>query len=191
MLLERRVVVRRLLVAAATLTASATTRPVLPAHAALNPYDNPNSFVPFDTRPCAKRTLLGGCEELSDSAPPRLQAEPLSQTGSKPAAPAPPANDYVQGLLTKSRDNADANAKEVREKTLANGMGGAISPFSSSRAVMTSDGLQLIKVSKFEALRDRGKVVLNANGLWEYAPGFDPLAPDPAPEASPKLFGFL
>ena len=80
-----------------------------------------------------------------------------------------PESEFVRGLLAKSGENAEVNARQVREKTLANGMGGAIGPFSNSRAILASDGnLELISLQRFEKLRDQGRIVENVNGLYVY-----------------------
>lgn len=128
----------------------------------------------FDARPCVRRTALGAC------------AEQGTGTALAPAAPAGPANgglriidatasrsaggdadesDYIRMLRKRSEENAEQNAAFVREKTLANGMGGAFGPFSKSAAVMRADGsIMILPVGKYERLKDRGFIVVAPSG---------------------------
>jgi hypothetical protein len=74
-------------------------------------------------------------------------------------------SDYIRMLRKRSADNAEENAAFVREKTLANGMGGAFGPFSKSAGVMRADGsIMVLPVGTYERLKDRGFIVVAPSG---------------------------
>jgi len=74
-----------------------------------------------------------------------------------------------------------ANAREVREKTLKNGMAGSFGPFSKEAAVMKADGsFEIVSIFKLEKWKDSGKVVVSKSGLDTWAPGFDAAAAEAA-----------
>lgn len=155
-------------------TCSVLDRRLLPPAIAAQRGEELNPPVMFDARPCVRRTALGAC------------AEQGTGTALAPAAPAGPANgglriidatasrsaggdadesDYIRMLRKRSEENAEQNAAFVREKTLANGMGGAFGPFSKSAAVMRADGsIMILPVGKYERLKDRGFIVVAPSG---------------------------
>ena len=97
--------------------------------------------------------------------------------------------DIVQKLLERTTTNAEANARLVKEKTVAAGMSGTYGPFAKSVPVMRVDGsFDDITFARFDKLKDRGKIVRTRTGLDAYVSGFDPDAPEPKPE---KLFGLF
>ena len=86
-------------------------------------------------------------------------------------------SELIRGLLARSRENADANAREVREKTLKNSLGSQFGPFSKDAPVMKPDGaFEVVRISALERYKDKDWVVKNSNGLDEWAPGFDKAA---------------
>ena len=97
------------------------------------------------------------------------------------AAPATEESELIRGLLARSRENADANAREVREKTLKNSLGSQFGPFSKDAPVMKPDGaFEVVRISALERYKDKNWVVKNRNGLDEWAPGFDKAAAEAA-----------
>jgi hypothetical protein len=89
----------------------------------------------------------------------------IDATASRSAGAEADESDYIRMLRKRSEQNAEANAALVREKTLANGMGGAFGPFSKSAAVMRADGsIMILPVGKYERLKDRGFIVVAPSG---------------------------
>lgn len=142
-----------------------------------------------DTFVCAKRTPLGACAEQVKAvkpAAPAPRAPVLEQTPEATAVPLAEESELIRGLLARSRENADANAREVREKTLKNSLSGQFGPFSKDAPVMKPDGaFEIVRISTLERYKDNKWVVTKSNGLNEWAPGFDKAAAEAA-EAKKK-----
>ena len=105
----------------------------------------------------------------------------LEQTPGTAAVPVAEESELIRGLLARSRENADANAREVREKTLKNSLSSQFGPFSKDAPVMKPDGaFEVVRISALERYKDKNWVVKNRNGLDEWAPGFDKAAAEAA-----------
>lgn len=134
-----------------------------------------------DTFVCAKRTPLGACAEQVKTVKPAAPA-PLAPSGAvlapTPVATAvPEESELIRGLLARSKENAEANAREVREKTLKNGLGGQFGPFSKDAPVMKPDGsFEIVRISALDRYKDKKWIVTGSNGLDEWVPGFDKAA---------------
>lgn len=110
----------------------------------------------------------------------------LEQTPVATTVPVAEESELIRGLLARSRENADANAREVREKTLKNSLGGQFGPFSKDAPVMKPDGaFEIVRISALERYKDNNWIVTKSNGLDEWAPGFDKAAAEAA-EAKKK-----
>ena len=130
----------------------------------------------FDSRPCAKRSPLGSCLELGSAGAPAAGVAMEQPRVAQPLE-SEPESDLIRQLKARSAENAEANALAVKQRTLANGLGGAFGPFSSDAPVFKADGdMEVISIAKLEQFKDKGYVVKNVNGLDAYAPGFDPVA---------------
>ena len=86
-----------------------------------------------------KRNPLGACQDVA----------PISTAAASGAAPAPtqlsqraaavdPAADseVMKRLLQRTADNAEKNAREVKEKTIKSNMGATYGPFAKAAPVM-------------------------------------------------------
>eukprot|EP00965_Chrysotila_dentata_P040508 1343464-Pleurochrysis_carterae.AAC.3 len=126
----------------------------------------------FDDRPCARRTLLGACakqdnQEVAPTPTPGARVAPAGAGGQKSSsAAAEPESDLIRTLRARSQENAEANARAVRDRTLANGMSGTFGPFATTAPIMKSDGsFVAVPLLKLEALKSQGKVVTAPSGL--------------------------
>jgi len=148
---------------------------------------------------CTKRTLLGACQEVgAATAGPSGDASPmqLSQRapGSVRSLPVDPAGDIttdseiVRKLLQRTADNAEANAREVKEKTIKANEGATFGPFAKDAPIMRADGnFDVVPLAKYDRLKNKGVLTKTKTGLDTYVAGFDP----DAPEAPTKLFGIF
>jgi len=129
----------------------------------------------FDSQVCVKRSPLGACAEFA--APDRSKGTaPLRQLQAEPEE----QSELIQSLRRRSAENADKNAQEVREKTLAAGMSGTFGPFAKDAPVMRADGsFDIVPLARYDRLKDQKKIVQNKNGLDVYVVGFDPDAKEP------------
>lgn len=141
---------------------------------------------------------MGACQEVgkptraADAAPMQLsQREP----GSVRALPADPAGDItteseiVKRLLQQTADNAEANARLVKEKTIKANEGAQFGPFAKDAPIMRADGsFDAVPLAKFDRLKDKGKLTKTKTGLDRYVDGFDPDAPEPK---QPKFLGIF
>jgi len=106
----------------------------------------------------------------------------------------PPPEDYsdnqlVQSLLKRSEDNAAANKRLVDEKTVKAGLPGVYGPFANTVPIMRGDGsFDSVSFSRYDKLKDRGKLAKSSTGLDVYIPGFDPDAPEPEREKFLGIF---
>jgi hypothetical protein len=84
---------------------------------------------------CVKRNPLGACQDFA-AAPSEAAAAPM-QLSQRPAA-ADPASDseVVKRLLQRTADNAEKNAREVKEKTIKSNLGATYGPFAKNAPVM-------------------------------------------------------
>ena len=125
-----------------------------------------------DTFICVKRTPLGACAEQGKSA--GKAPAPAVLAPAPVAAAASEESELIRGLLARSAENAEANAREVREKTLKNGLGGQFGPFSKDAPVMKPDGsFEIIRISALERYKDKKWIVKGENGLDGWVQGFD------------------
>ena len=93
------------------------------------------------------------------------------------ATAAPEESELIRGLLARSAENAEANEREVREKTLKNGLGGQFGPFSKDAPVMKPDGsFEIIRISALERYKDKKWIIKGENGLDGWVTGFDAAA---------------
>lgn len=171
---------RRSLLGAAAVAAGGCGRA---ASAAQRGAEDAYAMQPFGETVCVRRTALGACAEQGTRA-----AAPVAE----PAAPTSVPENYESELIARLREktaaNAEANALQVRELTLRNGMAGTFGPFSSEVSVMRRDGsFDVISVARFDRLKDAKKIVTNKNGLATFVEGFDPEAPE---KKSGGWFGF-
>lgn len=185
----RRVAIKQ---AAAATVALATVCPV--AAAPQRGAEDPYKMQLFDNKAvCARRTLLGACKEEgrggSSGGGSDGGAEAVPAPKVLSAATAEPESELVQKLLARTKENADENARVVREKTLAAGMSGSYGPLATSVPVMRTDGsFDEISFSRFDKLKDRGNIVRSKTGLDVYIKGFNPDTPEPKQE---KLLGIF
>jgi len=148
----------------------------LPAIAAQRGAEDPYAMVMYDQNPCTKRNPLGACQEQTRGATAKAAEQPLKVLQIEPE----PESDLIRALKQRTADNAEKNAREVYEKTLKANLPGTFAPWASEAPVMTANGdFELLPIARFEALKDKGKIVKSATGLDVYAPGFDPKAPPP------------
>jgi hypothetical protein len=153
---------------------------------------DPNAMMMFEQNAvCERRTLLGACAEQGKSKSVR-PIESSVNTAPRTAANTPepiPEGELVQKLLRKTEENKEANAREVLEKTVAASNPGLYGPFAREAPVMRADGsFDSIPISRFEKLKDKGKIVVTRTGLDAYAKGFDPDAAEPKREKFLGLF---
>ena len=84
-------------------------------------------------------------------------------------------SELIRRLRQKTADNAEVNAREVKEKTLRNGLAGTFGPFSSEAPIMRPDGeFDIVSLERFDRLKDAGKLTVSKTGLDTYIEGFDP-----------------
>jgi len=115
----------------------------------------------FEDTVCSQRTMLGACKEV---AGPRAVAPPA--TFSTLQATGEPESELVKRLLERSAVNAEANARLVKEKTVAAGLSGVYGPFAKAVPVMRADGnFEEISFARYDKLKDKGKIVRTATGL--------------------------
>jgi len=128
-----------------------------------------------DTFICVKRTPLGACAEQGKST--GKAAPPAVLAPTPVATAAPEESELIRGLLARSAENAEANEREVREKTLKNGLGGQFGPFSKDAPVMKPDGsFEIIRISALERYKDKKWIIKGENGLDGWVTGFDAAA---------------
>ena len=80
--------------------------------------EDPYATQLFGTSGCSKRTLLGAC---SEEAGPSTRASPGMEQAPKLLVPAPaePDSELILKLKQRTADNAEKNARLVKEKTLS------------------------------------------------------------------------
>lgn len=138
---------------------------------------------------CSERTLLGACKQVEKAAKPAGALNPSAvSTPSSAAMVETEESELVKRLLAKTAQNAEQNARLVKEKTVAAGISGTYGPFASTAPVMRVDGsFDAIPLARFDRLKDKGKIVRTTTGLDAYVSNFDPDAPEP----KSKLFGLF
>lgn len=131
------------------------------ANAAQRGAEDAYAMQVFEDTVCSQRTMLGACKEV---AGPRAVAPPA--TFSTLQATGEPESELVKRLLERSAVNAEANARLVKEKTVAAGLSGVYGPFAKAVPVMRADGnFEEISFARYDKLKDKGKIVRTATGL--------------------------
>jgi hypothetical protein len=185
--IDRRAVLRGT-AAAALAPALLPALPVAPAVAAQRGAEDPYAMQLFEqSSVCRRRTLLGACAEggtgrtVEDDAPPKLlQATPDTFGDDSP---------LVQRLLQRTAENAEANDRLVRDKTVKAALPGTYGPFATKAPVQRRDGsFDELPFAKYDRLKDRGFIERSPVGLDRYVEGFDPDAPEPE---RPKFLGIF
>lgn len=147
------------------------------ASAALRGGEDAYATQVFDANVCTKRTPLGACSEqgaMVDKVKPE-EAKATAPGGALMAPEDYESSELIRRLRQKTADNAEANAREVKEKTLKNGLAGTFGPFSSEAPIMRPDGeFDIVSLERFDRLKDAGKLTVSKTGLDTYIEGFDP-----------------
>ena len=137
----------------------------------------------FGDEVCVSRALNGACQQ---TAPDRGESPEEKERKLKVLQidrsdlQISEESDLVKRLKQKTLENAEANAREVKEKTIKAGQAGVYGPFSNEAPIMRADGsFDSVSIGKFERLKDRGVITKTATGLDTYVAGFDPDAPEP------------
>ena len=185
-LYTRRVIVSR---AAAAAAASAAMPGLQAATAAQRGAENAYQTQTFGTEVCVKRTAMGACAETArEGATGEAPTKPEATRVKVLQIEEEPQSELVKSLLKKTADNAEANAREVKEKTIKANQPGQFGPFANTAPIMREDGsFDVVSLGKFQRLKDRGKITQTATGLDTYVKGFDPDIPEP----KQKLFGLF
>ena len=134
------------------------------ASAAQRGAEDPYATQIFEDSVCSQRTLLGACKEVAarDRKAERASAARVTTL----QAPTEPESELVKRLLERSAANADANARLVKEKTVAAGLSGTYGPFAKAVPIMRADGnFEEISFARYDKLKDKGKIVKTPTGL--------------------------
>ena len=131
---------------------------------------------PFGNEVCLRRTPLGACAEVG--APQRAADVQLNQLKVEDREGVSfdglPETDYVRMLKQRTEDNAEANAREVLEKTVKSAMPGTYGPFAKVTPVMRPDGtFDDVKLATFDQLKDNGFITVTKTGLNAYSEKYD------------------
>ena len=141
--------------------------------------EDPYKMQMFGDTVCVRRTPLGACAEVGT---PKAAAEAPLKTLSAPAG-APsydglPDTDYIQSLRQRTAENAEANARDVQERTVRAGLAGSYGPLASTAPVMTQDGGFVdVALGEYDALKNAGKLQTTKTGLDQFVEGYDPSRP--------------
>ena len=95
---------------------------------------------------------------------------------------ADPADDseIMKKLLQRTADNAEANTRLVKEKSIKADEGATFGPFAKNAPIMRQDGsFDVVPLARYDRLKDKGKLTKTKTDLDMYIPGFDPDAPEP------------